>query len=57
MSTGYVEIGPVCESCSVIESNLVFCVVDGELTVTIHKTVIKARKGEILFLKVCLNTE
>jgi hypothetical protein len=23
MSSGYVEIGPVCESCSVIESNLV----------------------------------
>lgn len=23
MSTGYVEIGPVCESCSVIDSNLV----------------------------------
>lgn len=23
MSTGYVEIGPVCESCSIIDSNLV----------------------------------
>jgi len=28
----------------------VFCIVDGELTVTIHKTVMKVRKGEIFFV-------
>jgi hypothetical protein len=50
MSTGYVEIGSVCESCSVIDSNLVFCIVVGELTATIHETATKVRKGEIFFV-------
>jgi centromere protein C len=50
MSTGYVEIGPLCESCSVIHSNLVFCIVVGELTVTIHETAMKLGKGEIFFV-------
>lgn len=50
MSTGYVEIGPHCESCSIIHSNLVFCIVVGELTVTIHKTAMKVGKGEIFFV-------